>query len=69
MGTRSRNYPEEPITNCTNPHAVSTHLSVPDRLSFAEQMRYNQRAVKKFLLASRPELKTDCIKLIGIKRG
>jgi hypothetical protein len=69
-GTSKRGLPRKnPIMNCTNTHAASAHLSVPDRLSFAEQMRYNQRAVKKFLSASRSELETGCIKRNGIKRG
>lgn len=46
-----------------------THLSVPNRLSFAEQMRYNQRALKKFLSAPRLDLKTGCIKRNGIRLG
>jgi len=59
----------KPIINCTNPHAAAAHLSVPDRLSFAEQMRYNQRAVKKFLSAPKLDLKTGCIERNEIKLG
>jgi hypothetical protein len=64
MDLQARATPKKPITN---PHAAMGHLSVPDRLSFAERMRYNQRAVKKFLSAPELDLKTGCIKLNGIK--
>jgi hypothetical protein len=57
----------KPIINCTNPHAAAAHPSVPDRLSFAERMRYNQRAVKKLLSAPELDLKTGCIQRNGIK--
>jgi hypothetical protein len=70
MESPSAGYPEkEPIIFSTNIHSASTHLSVPDRLSFAKQMRYNQRAVKKLLDAPELDLRTGCIKRNGIEHG